>query len=53
MSIEYGVRECDSHLDLAKGVRFIHTARLYHVRRSSAGAFQGHIFARALGTSNQ
>ncbi len=41
MSIEYGVRECDSHLDLAKGVRFIHAARLYHVSPVFGGSFPG------------
>src|SRR5208337_1229700 len=41
MSIEYGVPEFDSHLDLAKGVRFIHKARLYHIAPVIGGSFPG------------
>lgn len=39
MSIRYSVREIDAHLDLAKGIRFIHRARLHHVSPAFEGSF--------------
>ena len=39
MSIDYGMREFDSHLDSAKGIRFIHASRLHHISPVARGSF--------------
>ena len=41
MSIDFGWRAGDAHLDQAKGIKFIHKARLYHISPVAGGAFPG------------
>ena len=41
MSMEFGWRADDEHIDRAKGIRYIHKARLYHISPVAGGAFPG------------
>jgi HK97 family phage prohead protease len=50
MSMEFGSRADDEHVDRAKGIKFVHKARLYHVSPVVAGAFPGTSIEAGCGT---
>jgi hypothetical protein len=50
MSIQFGWRADDAHIDRAKGREYVHKARLYHISPVAGGAFPGTSISAGFGS---